>query len=292
MRCDYCGAPYDDKDHFCRNCGVRFKDPADMPDPVQVRPMQPSPLIATRRRRMKRTLTVAAACIVILALAAVTIAQLMPDIVYLSMGGKPKDLGVAYAEADYQSILAKTEIRADAPPESLDRREYTDRYTGTRDVDWTFTETELTAWFNLEPQPGYWPFENVQMKLHDDNVIEVALGINAAKLMTFDSVTRQLPREIISFLSGLPEPIPAYAKAKITFTGPKQVEVKMLSFEAANLPVSAMGVSDEANQIMKSILDGAFESVEQAHIESFTTEEGKLTLTGTWYEQISRVPVQ
>ncbi len=292
MRCDYCGAPYDDKDHFCRNCGVRFKDPADASGAELIRPSKPDPKVAERRRRTKRALTMAAAGLVILALAAQLVVQLMPDIIYLSMGGKPKDLGVKYTEADYKSILDKTGILADEPPESSDRRDYTDVYNGTKDVDWTFTESELTAWFNMDKQPGYWPFSAVQVRLHADNVIEASLSVDGKKLSTFIAITRRAPQEVVTFLQSLPEAIPVYAKAKITFTGPKSVGVEVLGFEAANLPVSAMGMSEQANQILSGILGDMFASIEQANIDEFSVNEGSMHMKGEWYEEIKRIPTK
>lgn len=292
MRCDYCGVPYDDKDNFCRNCGVRFKDPSDMPGAEIARSSKPDPKIAERRRRTKRALITAAAGLVILALAAQLVVQLMPDIIYLSMGGKPKDLGVTYTEEDYRSILDKTGILADEPPESLDRRDYTDEYKGSKKVDWTFTESELTAWFNLEKQPGYWPFSAVQVKLHEGNVIEASLSVDGKKLSTFSAITRRTPQEVVTFLQSLPEAIPVYAKAKLTFTSPKNVGVEILGFEAANLPVSAMGMSEQANQILSGILGDMFAGIEQANIEEFSVEEGSMHMKGEWYEEIRRVPVK
>lgn len=288
MQCKQCRAEYDPQDKFCRNCGIRFEREAGLPQETDVGSL---PAAADKSRgRLARRLKSLSLAIVLVSLLIVVIVQLLPGILLPS--GKPKDLGVKYSDADFQSILAKTQIVSDAPPVQTNRSSILDEYSGSKDIDWTLTESELTAWMNMEKQPGYWPFENVQIKLHAGNVIEASLSVTPAKLMTFKTLTKYLPQEIQSFLSGVPSDIPVYAKAKVLFTGPKQVDVQMLAFEVSNLPVSGMGVSEEANQMLESILNDVFGQIEPVGISSFTTGEGTLEIKGTWYKEIKRVPAK
>jgi hypothetical protein len=291
MQCKDCGAAYDAGDNFCRNCGSSITSAAP---PVE----QHNPPVATvdtaastKPIKHKNWLKAISVAIILFSLMTVVLVHVAPDL--LKAGGfTPKDLGVQWSDADYKSILEKTKVLSDTPPESMDRSAFTDVYTGKKNIDWTLIDSEITAWMNTEAQPGYWPFSNVQFKIHPDNVMEASLSIDPKKLMTFPIVTKYLPQEIKGFLSRIPLQIPAYAKVKVHFTGPKQVEVHMEDFQASGVSVADFAVSDQANQVIASMLNDMFGHIDQVDITSFTTSEGSLNIKGTWYEEIKRTPVE
>lgn len=290
MRCSRCGTDYDPADKFCKGCGraiVHFSE-TDGEQPGT----EPSALETDKRslNRIKRLKTISAS-IVIVALLAVLFAQVAPDILK-SAGLTPKDLGVKWTNADYDSILKKTGVKADDPPAGADRSKYEDLYTGNKDIDWTLTESEITAWLNKETHPGYWPFDNMQFKIYPGNVIEASMSLNPTLIMTWPEVMDNMPLDIKNFLSHLPFDIPLYVKGKVSFTGPRQVDIHLSQAVAEGFSFPDLENSDQVNQIMENIINSYLGKIEQVNVSGFTTDTGSLTLKGTWYEELERAPAK
>jgi hypothetical protein len=285
MKCEVCGAAYDSGDKFCRNCGLRFDNamPGGEPSPegTAARPV--------RRRGCSALLLAACVCIVLFALLANFLAQIAPDILKLA-GFKPKDLGVKWSEADYLSLVQKCGVLEEAPPQSADRNAYDIEFSGGQDVDWTLTDSEITAWLNTG-RPGWWPFADAQFRIHAGDTIEVSFTLNTPKLMKNKDVTAYMPPEVKSYLAGVTMSIPIYASAKIEFTGPKQVRVQVISCTALGLSLMDFAPGVQVDKILEDIVNAGLAKAEPVEVESFTTGEGSLHLEGKWYEEMKRVPV-
>lgn len=289
MRCSRCGTDYDPADRFCRNCGrpiVHLNEQEEETD-KNANP----PIISDRdRKRIKRLKTISAA-IVITALLAVVFAKVAPGILN-SVGLTPKDLGVKWTDADYTSILSKTDIKADDPPVDTNRTKWNDVFKGRKNVDWTLTEGEITAWLNEAPHPGYWPFKDLQFKIYPDNIVEASMSMDSAVIMTWPEVTDFLPGDIKSFVSHLPMAIPLYVKGKIEFTGPRQADIHLTQAVAEGFAFPDLEGNDQVNQVLENIINGMLGKIDQINVSGFTTADGSLTLKGTWYEEQERVPAK
>jgi hypothetical protein len=288
MQCKGCGVSYEPSDHFCRNCGMplaqavedKNEDAAEISAPVTQ---------AVKQQRV--ALKAIGIAVVFFSLLMVMLVKVAPDLLK-GTAFKPKDLGVQWTQNDYRSILAKSKVQSDIPPDGTDRAAYRDEYIGQQDVDWTLTDSEISAWLNTEKQPGYWPFSAVQFKLHKDNIIELSFRADPKKLMTFGLITKQMPQEINTFISRIPLQLPVYAKVQVTFTAPKQVSIRMMAFDASGIAAADMALSEQANQIVSSIISEMFGQIDAVNVTSFTTTDGSLHLKGTWYKEIKRVSIK
>jgi hypothetical protein len=289
MRCSKCGTDYDPADQFCRNCGRPIVHFSEQPDEAQGN--SAAAVESDRDRKRIKRLKFISVSIVLVALLAVIFAQVAPGLLD-SVGLTPKDLGVTWTDEDYASILAKTDIKADEPPEGTDKSKYNDVYTGQKDIDWTLTQSEITAWLNNESHPGYWPFSNMQLKILPGNVMEASMSMNPAAILTWPEVTDFLPGDIKSFLSHLPMDIPMYVKGQVTITGPKQVDIHLQQAVAEGFALPDLENNDMANQILENIINGVLGKIDQVNVSSFTTVDGSLTMKGAWYEEQERVPAK
>lgn len=285
MKCEGCGAAYDPGDRFCRNCGRRFESEKPAAARADAGAAPPA-----RRKGCSGLLMAAGFGLVLFSILVMVLVQAAPDILKLA-GFKPKDLGVQWSEADFESITAKMGIRTDLPPEGSDKSAYHISLSGEQRVDWTLTEAEITAWANTD-RPGYWPLSEVQFKLHPDNVMEASCLIDTAKLMTDRDITDYLPQDARGYVSSVGFPVPVYAQARVTFTGPKRAEVELLSFNAAGMSLAGSSQGEYINSILENIVNGALSKAEAVRAESFTTEEGSLRLTGTWFAEMKREPAK
>jgi hypothetical protein len=292
MNCSVCGAARDAGDNFCRNCGCRFPHEPCGAMPAAAAGTGEKPTVDMRKyRRTSRRLKILAAAVVAAALCAAVIVQAAPGLFKLA-GFKPDDLGVTWTEQDYRDVIAKCGVLCDEPPAGTDKSKVQNVYTGSKDVDWSFTEREVTALLNGGTKPGYWPVSGIQVRIHGDNVLEAACMLDPAKLMTYPAVKRFLPKEVVSYISGIPLQLPVRVKAKITCAGPKQADITILSLEASGMSMAGMVVNDQANQIVESIVNEMLAEAGPVSIQSFTTGEGTMRVQGTWYQELRRIPAE
>ena len=285
MKCEACGAERDPGDRFCRNCGLRLPKAETAANSPVATEQAVKPV---RRRGCSALLMAASVSIVVLALLANLLAQIAPDILKFA-GFKPKDLGVKWSAADFASIVQKCGVLADTPPQGSDKSAYDFEFSGTKDVDWTLTDSEITAWMNTD-RPGWWPFSDVQFRCHASNLLEVSFTLNPAKLMQDKDVTACLPQDMQGYLSSVSVSVPVYATAKVTFTGPKQAEVQVISCESMGISLMAYAQSEQIDKILTDIVNMGLAKAAPVKVESFTTSEGSLNLTGEWYTEMKRVP--
>ncbi len=291
MHCLICGAPFDTPDNFCRSCGRRLGNAvAHMPKPS---PIGGGGAVSEqiRDRRFVARMKAASVSIVLLSLLMLLLAQAAPSL-FNGTGFRLVDLGVTWSETDYNSIMQKCAVLADAPPEGIDKSRYSDEYIGSKDISWSFTESEMSAFFSFGSHPGYWPVSNVQIKLHPGNIIESSCNVDPAKLLTYPAVTRYLPQEIKNYVSNIPLKIPLYAKAKLSFTSPKQVEIKLESLSALGFTISDPAMSTQANQILQSIVNDILSEAGPVSITGFSTGEGNLEISGTWFKELKRIALE
>lgn len=286
MRCSVCGVAHDPGDRFCRACGRRFPYQAVPAKPVRTSGSA-NPPDEQKDRRLTVRLRILAAAVVALALLLVVLAQAAPDLIKLA-GFKPEDLGVTWTEQDYANAMEKCKVTFDAPPSGADRSKCSIEYLGNQEADWSLTESEITALLDGGEKPGYWPVSSMQVKLHGDNVVEVACVLDPAKLLTYPVVTRFLPQEVLSYINGIPLKIPVKAKARVTAAGPKQIDVALESFSASGISLAGTVMNDQADLILESIAAAMLEEAGPVTIDTLESSEGVLHFTGTWFTKLRR----
>ncbi len=92
---------------------------------------------------------------------------------------KPKDLGVTYTEKDYWSAMEKAGVKVSEVP---DGETWTDTdvvYSGSTEIDETFTESEVSALFAYS-HAGGWPVSDAQVRFTGGDGVELSAGIEYA----------------------------------------------------------------------------------------------------------------
>jgi hypothetical protein len=286
MQCHTCGAPCGAKDKYCRNCGRRLHCPADSGTLAAGTAPQVN---VVRLRRVTAMLKASGVSVVLFSVALLVLAQAMPGL-FRTGGFGAMDLGITWSDAQYASAMKKTGVTVDDPPQEEDRSKFQEVFTGSKNVDWSFSESEVTALLNGGEKAGYWPFGNTQVKICPDNVLEFSCVVNPVKLLTFPAVSRALPDEIKSYIDHIPLQLPVHARAKVLFTGPKQVDITIQSLNAAGMSFSAVAMGDQVKQILEGIANDMLAEAGPVRVENFTTIEGSMRLQGTWYEELKRIP--
>lgn len=227
MFCPECGKPMQTDDAFCSFCG--FKKKTEMASPIQ-QPVQ-SPYPATQTTAPAAGPSAASyqpagpsvgrsgkkgkGCLIALAVL-VLIAGVALFFAYRIFWGPPKDLGIRYTQADFDSAMQKVELTVDF--EGMDSDELTDFIRENRgeklaidDYDWQFsgyrqreielTPAEATAFIN-EVAPLFTWFDRVQANILPDGTPEGSYQVDFAKVKAelIPDVADQIPAAISSFL--------------------------------------------------------------------------------------------
>ncbi len=159
---------------------------------------------------MKKILIVIAVLIV-LVLGLLAYLGYVPGLSSVFGADKPRDLGIKYTQADFDSAFAKSQVVYEALPAgtpdelSLQRR-------GSRPVNISFTAAEATSLMNDRPFK-YWPYKQVQLKFNADGSAEIsgvlvkervsgycaAIGIPKA---VAEAVVKFLPNNPVFYVKG------------------------------------------------------------------------------------------
>ncbi len=108
-------------------------------------------------------------------------------IVVLAVGGfmvirsaaKPKDLGVTYTEKDYWSAMEKAGVQVNEVPDGEEWASTDVVYSGSKQIDETFTPSEVSALFAYSHASG-WPVSNAQVRFTGGDGVEIAASIEYA----------------------------------------------------------------------------------------------------------------
>ena len=285
MKCSVCGAAHDPDDRFCRCCGRRFAVQSEETAPVA----SPSGADFMQTRRLSWRLRALALGALAAASLLLVLAQAAPDLIKLT-GLKAKDLGVTWTQEDYDRAFARVAVSVDTPPEGSDRGKYTEEFLGSQQVDWAFTNSELTALINGGIHAGYWPFSNVQVRFSEGNEVEISGVVNAARLLSYPAVAKCLPQEIAGYVTSIPVDLPIAAKAHVESTGGKTLDIKLESLEASGFSMGAYLADDQANMIAENIVNTLLAEAGPVEIQSLTTADGTLRFKGRWYTELRRSP--
>lgn len=150
---------------------------------------------------------------------------------------KPRDLGISYTQADFQSARAKSQLEYDELPAGTSDEKSLIR-TGSRPVTMDLTSAEASSLMNDRPFK-YWPYQNVQLKFNSDGSAEISGKLIKSHIPGYAAsigVDKAVADKVVQYLP--PDPV-FYVKArasltdnKVSLLDPSAVEVGRL-----NIPV-------------------------------------------------------
>lgn len=275
MNCTNCGAQIEQNARFCTVCGAALAAPAQyVPPPQQpvYAPVYAAPVIPKKKARTGIWITLAL-LLIILGAAGWFLGRLMFF--------KPKDLGIKYTEADFQSAMdkigtqitfeGKTGDDLDAFRKSLkDEEFYIEDYnfelTDYQRKSFTLTPQEATALLN-EVAKGFWWFEDVQVKVLPDGSMEGSSKADIAKLK----------KELYSDVAGnipipLPDSLNIYSKGKLSITN-NHLEAQPEEFDLGPIELPNQYKTQGAVQTVSGYLERIYTVVPELEIISLTADE-------------------
>ncbi len=207
---------------------------------------------------------VVAIILVVVAVLVLGATGFVPGVSDIMGTSKPRDLGVKYSDADYNSLLEKL------PGMTVEGMEdicigCPHKVSGSVPAEAEVSQEEFSALLNKgNKKSGI--VKDIQVRFNSDGTVEAS------------------GKALDSRLSG-----PIYAKAKPVVCGPRCLTFEMDSAEAGRL-----GVSGEQLEIARGALDevsqGFFDRNPGLTIESLSIEGGKMNFKGTVPEKVEGIP--
>ncbi|MBC7266622.1 MAG: hypothetical protein H5T75_06595 [Coriobacteriia bacterium] len=129
--------------------------PSDVPDSASGA-SSPPPAVRRKSRGCLTALGVLLLLVVVVAGGAA---------VALSKASKPRDLGVRCTQADVDSAYKKIGVEFPKTPPADDGARYERVYEGSKPLDVTLTESELSALMSFNHDASYWPIKSMQVDI-------------------------------------------------------------------------------------------------------------------------------
>jgi hypothetical protein len=149
------------------------------------------------------------AVIVLLVLIAFARLGYLPGVAKVFGWDKPRDLGVSYTEEDFDSAFNKSAASYGVLPESTPDSSSI-QFLGSNQVTTSWNSSEVTSLLNDRPWK-YWPISDVQLKINEDNSVEMSGIINSNKLRGY-AIGIGVPQAVVDRISLLPSEAPFYIK--------------------------------------------------------------------------------
>jgi hypothetical protein len=230
--------------------------------------------------------------IIVLVLAAVVVLGyfgFLPGVSNLFGSNKPRDLGVVYTEADLQSGYDKadvTVIELSANDTSLPQGI---KWEGEVVINDAFSDEEVTAMINDIAWKGRL-MDDVQVKIHDDGVVEMSGVLRVDHLEEFASAFGYTSEQIEAakdYLNLVTVNPPFYA------TGTASVSDGQVSLEVTSAEIGRVGLPADFvtsnRSLAETIIEDSMAKVPGLSAASLTFGDGQMKFDGTYPETSSWV---
>ncbi|MBC7086639.1 MAG: hypothetical protein H5T43_09850 [Methanomethylovorans sp.] len=206
----------------------------------------------------------------------------------------PKDLGVRYTHEDYISALEKTGIQVEyegLTGEALEEykkhtekksiHDYNFEFSDYERKQFTLTNEEATALLN-ELAPGFWWFDNLQVKVLPDGTMEGSSTADIKRLKTdlYADVADDVPIP-------LPDTLNIYSKGRISITN-NQLNGDPESFTLGAVPLPDKYLEEESVNTMEEYFSRIYTVIPGFEITSLTSNsEGEFVFDGIIPQKVS-----
>ena len=205
----------------------------------------------------------------------------------------PKNLGVKYTDADYESVMEKLSYTKDEAPSNGEAEDYTYTYGENNDVEVEFTSEEISAFFN-ENRPGYYAVKNVQVKVNEDGTIEASGSINVDYVLNeflSDEFSKEEIKDEIPALGLLPNNVNIYFKVGGSITDSKvSPSVESVSVQGIPIPAKYSSSKEALNRIVDGInnLMATHTKKTNTDFKSIKVEDSKIIFNGSVPSSLER----
>ena len=147
--------------------------------------------------------------LVLLVLTSLAYVGYMPALAKVLGWDKPKDLGISYTDQDKEQARSKSGVVYEELPASTPDSAGI-QFSGVKVVNTSWSSAEMTALLNNRPWK-YWPIKDVQLRINEDNTVEMSGVFNSDKLRGYGAAIG-VPEAVLSRLNLLPAEAPFYLK--------------------------------------------------------------------------------
>jgi hypothetical protein len=204
----------------------------------------------------------------------------MPGVSNLFGSNKPKDLGVTFTTADYQSARNKigtviTDLSsANTPEKSI-------KFSGQKSVNTSFTQAEFTAELNNRPWK-YYPFRDCQFKINPDGSGEFSAILIKSRLepmaKAFGATDSEI-KTVMQYIKYLPGDPAIYVKCQGAISNNRIVGVNLTEFQVGKINFTNQ-IKDNQGAIISWMQNTLF-TLPGVSVKSLKLENGKLLFEGT-----------
>ena len=162
----------------------------------------------------------------------------VPGLSSLMGTNKPRDLGVAYTEADFRSARGKTKLVYDTLPPTTPASQSIQRF-GSRPAVFSLSSREASSLMNNRPWK-YWPYDNVQIKFNENGSAEVSGIILKDRISGYASAIGAPPEAMLiaeKILNSLPANPVFYLNMKVSVENNTVKTFEPIYFEIGRFPV-------------------------------------------------------
>jgi len=211
----------------------------------------------------------------------------VPGLSHLFGSDKPRDLGIRYTQADYDSASQKNNVKI-VTVSSAPNIESSIQWGGSHQVNNSFTSEEVTARINMNSANwAYFPAKDVQIKFNQDGSVEASGILLFDRLEGFAAATKVPQSDIQTVLQVFNEykipkiPIPVYMKGNLTIKD-NNVDIAIPTLEIGRLilprNVYAPAKSYFEDFVKQQLNSGGYGDL---YVKSLDFDNGKLNFNGT-----------
>jgi hypothetical protein len=203
----------------------------------------------------------------------------VPGLSNLFGSNKPRDLGVTYTLADYNSAHARNGTTHTVLPAGLAPADSI-IFSGFHPVNTVYTQAELNAEINNR-QWDYYPLQDVQLRINPDNTVEVS-GIILKSRLTGYATALKLGDDTLGSISKYIKLVPDnpsfYAKGTVEIANGQIVNTDITELKVGNL-----SLTKQVQDNLQNLIDQAYKEIDAYPGLKITTlkfTNGKLQFVG------------
>lgn len=228
---------------------------------------------------MKKALGIG--CLVIILLV-VGISTFVGYKVATTVGGmaKPKDLGVSATRKQADHAQQKTAVLVNTLPSDAPIAGSI-RYEGSKQKSYELDSNELTALALSHARYKYFPFRDIQIRIHNDNSLEISCVADTMKAFSYATAIGFNAGDLEKIMTEYKIPrtaIPIYVKGSGSVTNGK-VSLNLTGGEVAGIPVPMGLVNDKKSEII-DILETGIRKTNGLVAKSIEFKDGKVHFDG------------
>ena len=214
----------------------------------------------------------------------------VPGVSSIFGSDKPKDLGVTYTQADYQSARAKSNIaRVDLPATTPPSSSL--QFSGEHPASFSYSSAEVTALIE-EKVWLYFPMHNCQVRFNPDGTTEFSGILEIDKLQDYALARGLSQSDINSVLDRvntftvLQKNMPIYLKGTASvINGKASYTTEAFKLGNINLPLEQL---HEYHADIIRYVEDELAHVPGLTVNSFTISGGKVHFDGTLPDSVAR----